>query len=268
MERRQARTMRIYSERVWKKVFLTVSIPVTLCVLLYLIGIDWGFWEVTPIWLLMLAGMIFMHKKGIGWILDHYLWTFEWDGIGKKKWGRTKKYSYQELIQELREKPVKVTPYAYIVPMKDGPVKFYYDLDITRQRHLLNSYRYLKKQIEDEIPNLPDMSKIIIEAMDQREYYRKKRRNYGIAALGVTLFIPLVLDAASIIMGIFVIVIQYMALWNIFKAVYFGKKAEIKIEKRFARDTEIKLHIRKVSYLYLIVVAVLMAGLNAFWIWF
>ena len=129
-------------------------------------------------------------------------------------------------------------------------------------------YRYLKKQIEDEIPNLPDMSKIIIEEMDQREYYRKKRRNYGIAALGVTLFIPLVLDAASIIMGIFVIVIQYMALWNIFKAVYFGKKAEIKIEKRFAKDTEIKLHIRKVSYLYLIVVAVLMAGLNAFWIWF
>ena len=115
---------------------------------------------------------------------------------------------------------------------------------------------------------MPDMSKIIIEEMDQREYYRKKRRNYGIAALGVTLFIPLVLDAASIIMGIFVIVIQYMALWNIFKAVYFGKKAEIKIEKRFAKDTEIKLHIRKVSYLYLIVVAVLMAGLNAFWIWF
>ena len=69
MERRQARTMRIYSERVWKKVFLTVSIPVTLCVLLYLIGIDWGFWKVTPIWLLMLAGMIFMHKKGNGyWI--------------------------------------------------------------------------------------------------------------------------------------------------------------------------------------------------------
>ena len=82
------------------------------------------------------------------------------------------------------------------------------------------------------------------------------------------MFIPLVLDAASIIMGIFVIVIQYMALWNIFKAVYFGKKAEIKLEKRIAKDTEIKLHIRKVSYLYLIVVAVLMAGLNAFWIWF
>ena len=134
---------------------------------------------------------------------------------------------------------MKVTPYAYIVPMKDAPVKFYYDLDITRQRHLLNSYRYLKKQIEDEIPNLPDMSKIIIEEMDQREYYRKKRRNYGIAALGVTLFIPLVLDAASIIHGdLCAIVIQYMALWNIFKAVYFGKKAEIKIERSGSQKTQ------------------------------
>ena len=175
--------MRIYSERKWKKVFLAVSIPVMLCVLLYLIGIDWGFWEVTPIWLLMLAGMVFMHSKGIGWILDHYTWGFEWDGIVKRRWGRTKKYSYQELIQELRGKKVKITPFAYVVPMKDGAIKFYYDLDTTRQRHLLNSYRYLKKQIEDEIPNLPDMSKIIIEEMDQREYYRKKRRNYGIAAL-------------------------------------------------------------------------------------
>ena len=45
MERRQARTMRIYSERVWKKVFLTVSIPVTLCVLLYLIGNRLGILE-------------------------------------------------------------------------------------------------------------------------------------------------------------------------------------------------------------------------------
>ncbi len=303
------------SERKWKKVFLAVSIPVMLCVLLYLIGIDWGFWEVTPIWLLMLAGMVFMHSKGIGWILDHYTWGFEWDGIVKRRWGRTKKYSYQELIQELRGKkvkitpfayvvpmkdgaikfyydldttrqrhllnsyrylkkqiedeiPVKITPFAYVVPMKDGAIKFYYDLDTTRQRHLLNSYRYLKKQIEDEIPNLPDMSKIIIGEMDQREYYRKKRRNYGIAALGVSLFIPLILDSASVVMGIFVIIIQYISLWIIFKAIYFGKKAEIKIEKRFARDTEIELYIRKVSYLYLIVIAVLMVGLNIFWIWF
>lgn len=224
MERRQTRTMRIYSERKWKKVFLAVSIPVMLCVLLYLIGIDWGFWEVTPIWLLMLAGMVFMHSKGIGWILDHYTWGFEWDGIVKRRWGRTKKYSYQELIQELREKPVKITPFAYVVPMKDGAIKFYYDLDTTRQRHLLNSYRYLKKQIEDEIPNLPDMSKIIIGEMDQREYYRKKRRNYGIAALGVSLFIPLILDSASVVMGIFVIIIQYISLWIIFKAIYLEKK--------------------------------------------
>lgn len=268
MERQVKRNLRIYSERKWKTLFLSVSIPVMLFVIIVLMGLDWGGWQVLAIWLLMLAGIVFMHSKGIGWILDHYTWGFEWDGIVKRRWGRTKKYSYQELIQELREKPVKITPFAYVVPMKDGAIKFYYDLDTTRQRHLLNSYRYLKKQIEDEIPNLPDMSKIIIGEMDQREYYRKKRRNYGIAALGVSLFIPLVLDAASIIMGIFVMLIQYISLWIIFKAIYFGKKAEIKIEKRFAKDTEIKLHIRKVSYLYLIVIAVLMVGLNIFWIWF
>lgn len=268
MERQVKRNLRIYSERKWKTLFLSVSIPVMLFVIIVLIGLDWGGWQVLAIWLLMLAGIVFMHSKGIGWILDHYTWGFEWDGIVKRRWGRTKKYSYQELIQELREKPVKITPFAYVVPMKDGAIKFYYDLDTTRQRHLLNSYRYLKKQIEDEIPNLPDMSKIIIEEMDQREYYRKKRRNYGIAALGVSLFIPLILDSASVVMGIFVIIIQYISLWIIFKAIYFGKKAEIKIEKRFARDTEIELYIRKVSYLYLIVIAVLMVGLNIFWIWF
>lgn len=268
MERQAKRNLRIYSERKWKTLFLSVSIPVMLFVIIVLIGLDWGGWQVLAIWLLMLAGIVFMHSKGIGWILDHYTWGFEWDGIVKRRWGRTKKYSYQELIQELREKSVKITPFAYVVPMKDGAIKFYYDLDTTRQRHLLNSYRYLKKQIEDEIPNLPDMSKIIIEEMDQREYYRKKRRNYGIAALGVSLFIPLILDSASVVMGIFVIIIQYISLWNIFKAIYFGKKAEIKIEKRFVRDTEIELYIRKVSYLYLIVIAVLMVGLNIFWIWF
>lgn len=268
MERQVKRNLRIYSERKWKTLFLSVSIPVMLFVIIVLIGLDWGGWQVLAIWLLMIAGIVFMHSKGIGWILDHYTWGFEWDGIVKRRWGRTKKYSYQDLIQELREKPVKITPFAYVVPMKDGAIKFYYDLDTTRQRHLLNSYRYLKKQIEDEIANLPDMSKIIIEEMDQREYYRKKRRNYGIAALGVSLFIPLILDSASVVMGIFVIIIQYISLWIIFKAIYFGKKAEIKIEKRFARDTGIELYIRKVSYLYLIVIAVLMVGLNIFWIWF
>ncbi len=262
------RKMRIYSERKVKSVFLAISIPLILIVTLGMIWKECELWQFWVIWLLMLAVTLFIKNKGIGWFLDHYLWLFENDGIVQQKWWRSRKYSYADVIQGMQKKPMKITPFAYVVPMKKGCIRFYYDMDVTRQRHLLTAYRYLIKQIKDEITGLPDMSKVLIEEMDQRAYCHKKRRNYTIAAFCMSMLIPLILETVSVIMGIFVLAVQYVSLWKIFTGIYFGRKSEERIKERFKRYTQVKLQQRRVSYVYLVVIVILMAGLNGFWIWF
>ena len=134
------------------------------------------------------------------------------------------------------------------------------------------SYRYLVKQIEEEIPGLPDMSKIMIEEMEQRRYYRKKRRNFGILVFAVSFLLPVVrnsaVEPAIFLIAAIAIGSQYLSLWEIFRGIYFGRKTEKKIEKRFANYPNINLYLQKISYYYLLVIGILTAGVNVFWIWF
>lgn len=84
----------------------------------------------------------------------------------------------------------------------------------------------------------------------------------------MSMLIPLILETVSVIMGIFVLAVQYVSLWKIFTGIYFGRKSEERIKERFKRYTQVKLQQRRVSYVYLVVIVILMAGLNGFWIWF
>ena len=271
MEKTTTRKIRIYSERKIRAWMWYFSIPLMLFVFLRLIIKDAESWLLLLIWPIMLGLISFLSSK-IGKLLDHYLWIFEKDKIIRKMWNHTQSYSYLDVIHALQKNPLKVTKNGYVVPLPDREIHFFYDMDIVRQRHLLAAYRYLIKQIEEEIPDLPDMSKILIEEMDQRQYYRKKRKNYGIAALGFSFILSVVMNSAvemdTALIGLLAIGVQYFSLWEIFRGIYFGKKVEEKIEKRFVKNPGIKLYLQRISYWYLIWMGILTVGCNLFWIWF
>ena len=271
MENATSRKIRIYSERKVRNGIWSVSIPIMFLWFTRLLFLDISSWKLLLTWPLMLGITIFLNSR-VGWVLDHAIWIFEKDRVVRKAWGRTTTYSYRDIIKGLQKSPMKVARDSYRVPLDKGAIRFYYDTDIVRQRHLLASYRYLVKQIEEEIPGLPDMSKIMIEEMEQRRYYRKKRRNFGILVFAVSFLFPVVrnsaVEPAIFLIAAIAIGSQYLSLWEIFRGIYFGRKTEKKIEKRFANYPSINLYLQKISYYYLLVIGILTAGVNVFWIWF
>lgn len=161
MENATSRKIRIYSERKVRNGIWSVSIPIMFLWFTRLLFLDISSWKLLLTWPLMLGITIFLNSR-VGWVLDHAIWIFEKDRVVRKAWGRTTTYSYRDIIKGLQKSPMKVARDSYRVPLDKGAIRFYYDTDIVRQRHLLASYRYLVKQIEEEIPGLPDMSKIMI----------------------------------------------------------------------------------------------------------
>ena len=271
MESATSRKIRIYSERKVRTGIWTVSIPLMFAWFTKLLLLDISSWKLLLTWPLMLGITVFLNSR-VGWLLDHAVWVFEKDRVVRKAWARTTAYSYRDIIGGLQKRPLKVTRDGYLVPLDKGVIRFYYDTDLVRQRHLLASYRYLVKQIEEEIPGLPDMSKIMMEEMEQRRYYRKKRRNFGILVFAVSFLLPVVrnsaVEPATFFIAAIAVGLQYLSLWEIFRGIYFGRKTEKKIEKRFVKYPNISLYLQRISYYYLLVIGILTAGVNLFWIWF
>lgn len=271
------RKIRIYAEWKVKKWFLWIEILLLLILVLYLILDNH---KMAVLWLLLL-GIIFLINRKIGKILDRFVYEFLPEGIRRVTPRNSQMISYEEIVEGLLTKPMRVTTHAFQVPMKKGWLTMYYENDATRQRKLLVSYRYMLERIgervkegpkeqTEEMPRLPNMTKILISEMDQRFYYQKKRRNQIVGMFVYSLFFPLAMgnfaEEGTVLIAALGVFLQYTCLAALAKGIYFGKQVEEKIEKRLKKYTQVWVKLLNVSYLQIVIAGILMIMLNAYWI--
>ena len=161
---------------------------------------------------------------------------------------------------------MKITADAFLVPKRRGYLAFYYEVgNEGAQRGIKKSYEFLAAKVPVE---LPKMTQRLIGQMDRSFLYRKDRRNcsfFMLLASLLMLFVEHESLPTNIILVILGLYIQFHMLNELFKGIYFGKRTERKIQEMTAACPNTKLRRVRVSYAQMVIVVLLTASLNLFW---
>lgn len=218
--------------------------------------------------LLIIAGMIsFMI---ISWCLSHYMkkcvWRLQSDCIRRVMFGANRDFSYQEIIEALQTRKVKISTNAFLVPKRRGYIAFHYEVgNPNLQKEIKESYEFLETKLSVKLPKL---SQRAIHQMDRSFFYRTTRWKCSIIMLLASflmIFVKYDYALMSIILAGGGQAIQYAMLNKLFKAVYFGRKEEEKLRKTFEPYSNVKLRKVWVSYIQMLIMVLLTAALNLFW---
>lgn len=203
------------------------------------------------------------------WCLSHFMkkcvWRLQSGGIRRVMFGAVRDYSYEEIIEALQTRKVKIQMNAFLIPKRMGYIAFYYEVgNADLQKEIKESYGFLA----DKLPvKLPKLSQKTIHQMDRSYFYRMARRKYSMIMLLASILM-IFTEYDSILAGIIIIgiglAVQYNMLNKLFKAVYFGKKEEEKIQKTFESYPDVKVRKVRASYIQMAAVALLTAALNLF----
>ncbi len=253
----------MFSERVTRRMDSGVVLFIIIFILVDIIEVERGRLQT-----MILTGLIlFIVVYGC---LSHFLkkcvWRLQKDSIKKVMFGISKDISYEEMTEALQTRKVKITSKAFLVPKRRGYIAFYYEVgNADLQKKIKEGYEFL---VEKTSVKLPKLSQKTIRQMDRSFFYRITRIKCS-AIMLVASFFMIFVEYETILASIIIVgvgqVIQYNMLNKLFKAVYFEKKEEEKIQKTFEPYPDVKLRKVKPSYVHLAVMAVLTAALNLFW---
>ncbi len=213
------------------------------------------FWDVTGImpriWYIcvpaFILGLVLSRQEKH--IMKRCVWRLDEEGIRRSFFGMKEYVSYGEIREALQSKKVKITAAAFKIPKKRGYITFHYEVgNDTVQKTIIESYKFLMKEINVEIPYL---SLKVIRQMDRSFYYKNDRRNcviFMLIAAVPMLFAGKENPFAGILAVALGLYVQYTMLSNLFKGIYFGKKVEERISGMFAPYENAELRRVKVSY--------------------
>lgn len=197
--------------------------------------------------------LMFVFSLALSWkekyIMKRCVWRFDEKGICRSLLGMKEYVSYGEIRDALQRKKIKIAAASFKIPKKRGYITFHYEVgNDTVQEIIIESYKFLMKEINVEIPRL---SLKVIRQMDRSFYYKTNRRNCAIFMLLAA--VPMLFAGReNPVAGILAVAlgqyVQYTMLGCLFKAIYFGKKAEERISGMFAPYENAELRRVKVSY--------------------
>lgn len=195
------------------------------------------------------------------------MWKLQDDRIKRIMPGKVRDISYEEILEALQTKKVKIAAHAFRVPERRGWISFYYEVGNEEvQKEIKKSYEFLASKVPVE---LPKMSQRLIGQMDRSFLYRKDRRTGSIFML-IASFFMIFVKYESVPMNIIIISLglynQFFMLNKLFKGIYFGKTTEQRIQEMVGTCPNTKLRKVKVSYAQMAVVVLLTASLNLFWL--
>lgn len=218
--------------------------------------------------ILTLAGMIGFLI--VSWCLNHYMekcvWRLQGGCIRRVMFGVSRDFSYEEIIEALQTRKVKINTNAFLVPKGKGYIAFHYEVGNEKlQKEIKESYEFLAEKLSIKLPKL---SQRAIHQMDRSFFYRMTRRKCSIIML-LASFLMRFVEFDSILMSLMIVgcaqAIQYSRLNKLFKAIYFGRMEEEKIQKTFEPYSNVKLRKVWVSYIQMLLMVLLTAALNLFW---
>lgn len=181
--------------------------------------------------------------------------------------GAVRDYSYEEIIEALQTRKVKIQTNAFLIPKRRGYIAFYYEVgNADLQKEIKESYDFLAAKLPVKLPKL---SQKAIHQMDRSFFFRTARRKCSVIMLLASIFMIFAeydsIPACIIIMGIG-LAVQYNMLNKLFKAIYFGKKEEEKIQQTFEAYPDVKVRKVRSSYIQMAAVVLTTAALNLFFI--
>lgn len=212
----------------------------------------------------------FISYISIHWCLDRFtkrcMWRLQDDCIKRIVPGYVRDISYEEIVEALQTRKVKITMHAFQVPKRRGWISFYYEVgngDV--QKEIKKSYEFLTTKVPVQ---LPKMTQRLIAQMDRSFLYRKDRRNGSIFML-LASFLMLLVEYESFPMNVIIIGLgqygQFFMLNRLFKGIYFGKTTEQKIQGIVEKYPNTKLRKVRASYIQMALIVLLTAALNLFW---
>lgn len=195
-------------------------------------------------------------------------WSFQEDCIRKNMFGHSREISYTEVAEALRTRKIKITATAFRIPEKRGYISFYYAVGNSKaQEKIRRSYQFLEKKVRIQ---LPELSQKVIRYMDRSAFYKKDRTRCSFFMLLSTILMAFV-NEESVIYAFMVIAlcqyVQYSMLEFLFKGIYFGKRAEEKIQSLFAPYPHVELRKARISYVQMALMTLLTAAMNLFWLY-
>lgn len=205
------------------------------------------------------------------WCLSHYMekcvWRLQGGCIRRVMFGVSRDFSYEEIIEALQTRNVKINTNAFLIPKRKGYIAFHYEVGNEKlQKEIKESYEFLAEKLSIKLPKL---SQRAIHQMDRSFFYRMTRRKCSIIML-LASFLMSFVEFDSVLMSLMIVgcgqAIQYSRLNKLFKAIYFGRIEEEKIQKTFEPYSNVKLRKVWVSYIQLLIMVLLTAALNLFWI--
>lgn len=251
--------MPVFSGRTMRKIESYIMIVAFVCLFLALTEIRKGMGVLFVPGFVVFLFLRWQEKN----IMKRCVWNFGAEGACRRIWGFESCVSYGEINEALQSRKIKVTATAFQIPKMKGYITFHYEVGNDKaQIATMESYKFLLKHISVKTPPL---SLRVIQQMDRSFYYKRIRRN---CALFMPVFaIPMIfVGSESVLIGFLRVglgqIAQYAMLLFLFRGIYFGKKAEKKIEDMFAPYGNVELRRVNVSYARMAVSVVLSAAAN------
>lgn len=206
----------------------------------------------------------------IQWCLNRFakgcMWKLQEDCIRRIILGNVREISYEEIAEALQTKKVKIAMHGFWIPKKWGFITFYYEIgNEGLQKRIKKSYEFLAEKIPAQ---LPKMSQRLTGQIDRSFLYRKDRRwcsVFMLLASLLMLFVEYESPPTNIVFIILGLYIQFFMLNELFKGIYFGKKTEQKIQEIIGPYPNTELRKVRASYAQMVVIVLLTAALNLFW---